>query len=196
MDLCKVHVNATDFRDSQQGLHSRHLFAEVALIEKRPNGAKPLLYQLKKDCFCPLEDAEILRQEFIQLPHPAFLEVGYVIEVNMNKKTILLDDSLLVTYKFLLVVTSIDHYEETSVALHTLKEALLLDVANAKNKILQEHQTAPKLGVPPHNFSVPEPSISKNYKYIEDLVQQKMNDNTSPSEGFEPSIKKLCFLQT
>lgn len=205
MDLPRVQINRSDFRDLKPGLNSQHLFAEVVLIERPPEGGKPMLYQLKKDQISSLHDLDILRQEFIQLPHPAFLQLGHVLEVNMNKKTILMDNNNIVTYKFLLLVASIEHQEETSVALHTLKDALIIDAIDVKNKMSRDEDSHPKFFMHqqkkkqvPHNFSVPEPSISRHYKYIEKVVLHNMPDSSSNdfSHSLNTPIKKLCFLQT
>jgi hypothetical protein len=207
MDLSRVHINRPDFKELKPGINTQHIFAEVVLIERSPQGSKPMLYMLKTDQISSFHDLDILRHEFIKLPHPAFLQLGHVLEVNMNKKTILMDNHNLVTYKFLLLVASIEHTSETNIALHTLKDALLLDAIDIKNKMATTPEPTPhsRFHIPqhkkkqaPHNFTVPEPSLSRNYKYIEDVVHHSMPDSnqTGLSHNLNTSIKKLCFLQT
>lgn len=205
MDLSRLHINRPDFKELKPGINTQHIYAEVVLIERSPQGSKPLLYMLKKDQISSFHDLDILRHEFIKLPHPAFLQLGYVLEVNMNNKTIVMENNNMVTYKFLLLVASIAHEAETNVALHTLKDALLLDAIDIKNKmnstpepVSQSRFNAPqpKKKQAHHNFTVPEPSISRNYKYIENVVQHNMPDSNQSDPSHHTSIKKLCFLQT
>lgn len=202
MDISKMHINRPDFKDLKPGINTHHHYAEVVLIEKSPQGSKPVLYQLKKDQISSFHNLDILRHEFIQLPHPAFLLLGEILDVNMNKKTIVMTNNNLVTYKYMLLVANIEHDEETHVALHTLKDALLMDAMDIRMKIPAGAPSHSRMAVSGQKkmkapqFSVPAPSITKNYKYIENVVQKQMPETPRQvSQHLNTSIKKLCFLQ-
>ena len=197
MDFSRVQVNRLDFRDFRQGLTSQHLFAEVVLLDKSTDGAYPQLYQLCKDRLTPFENLDILRQNFISLPHPAFILVGEIVKIDMAKKTIVLANDNIVTYKFLILVVGHGQRSEASTVLHALKDALILESLNFKSKISKSNSSDTRLHKSserqsPHSFRL----CDSNYHPIEKIAKHKLPDSHSfPGSPHLQTSSKLCFLQ-
>jgi hypothetical protein len=204
MDVSRLQITRPDFKDLKQGLNSQHLFAEVVLVEKSPNGSKPMLYQFVKGQAASFDDLYILRQKFIKLPHPAFLPLGTILEINMARKVIFMNNNNVVTYKCLLIIASLEHEFQGTTVFQALKDAFLLDAINVKDKMSIESLPPSKFTVNPykknhiaHTFNVPNASISRHCRSIAKLVQNKITD-PSPhtlNHNLNNSINKLCFLQ-
>lgn len=201
MDFNQVQISRPQFQDLKKGLHTSHLYAEVVLIDKSPEGPKPRLFQLKKDQLTPFQSMDVLRQEFITLPHPAFILMGEVRDIDTSKKTIIMSNDNIVTYKFLIIVSGLDQTVELTTILHTLKDALMLEAMNVKEKIPMARNPYTRFGLASkkqgHSFSVPSQAIAPQFKYIEQIVQPKIVD-TDPQTllfNLNASSKKLCTLQ-
>jgi hypothetical protein len=134
MEISKVFVTKTELKDLSKGLSSQHFYAEVVLVEQNHGHFYPQLYQLKGDPLTPIESLEKLRQEFTPLDRDSFIQIGEISHVDSNKKLVFLADQTLVSYKYMIIVSSQQNVELSSV-ISTLKDALLLDAMNVQDKI-------------------------------------------------------------
>jgi NADH dehydrogenase FAD-containing subunit len=199
MEFSRVQVSRPSFQDFKKGLDSQHLFAEVVLLDKSTDGAYPQLYQLSKDHLTPFENLEILRQNFISLPHPAFILVGEIIKIDMAKKTIVLTNDNVVTYKFLILVVEHGQRTEISTVLHALKDALILESLDLKSKISQSNSSKTRVHTTPdekkqlvHSFRLGD----SNYQPIEEIAKHKLPDSHfSHNLHHLQTSSKPCFLQ-
>ncbi len=197
-------INRSEFKDPKEGIHThtQRFYVEVVMLDQNPNGSKPVLYQLNSDNLTSFEDLDFLRQEFISLPHPAFTLLGEILEINMARKSIILEDGRGVTYKYLILVAGMDQKDEEGTVLHTLKDALMIDVLNVREIIQEPGMISSPFGKPAgskigHSFCVPAPHALHLRKHLEKIVSDKIHDasQSDPFSTLSPSQKKLCFLQ-
>ena len=203
MDFISRQITRAEFQDMKHGYQTQHLYIEVVMVDQSPDNGKHFLYQLNKDRLTSFDDMDFLRQEFISLPHPAFTLLGQIFEFNINKKTIQLTNGNSVLYKHMILVAGVNQKEEEGTLLQTLKEALMLDALNIKEKILKPRPSYLLSGKghgkqksPSHSFCVPKttPLLQRN---LEKIASDKFNDTTSAQQDYPraSSQKKLCFLQ-
>lgn len=196
-------ISRTEFKDLKHGLQTQHLYIEVVMVDQSPDHGKNVLYQLNKDCLSDFEDMDFLRREFIALPHPAFTLLGQILEFNFSKKTIHLSDGNCVIYKHMILVAGVNQKDEEGTVLQTLKEALMLEALNIREKILKprysyrlSHKEHGKNPSPCHSFCVPKtmPLLQRN---LEKIACDKIHHTSTSQLGYlQPgSQKKLCFLQ-
>jgi hypothetical protein len=203
MDYTRYEINRMEFKDIQNGFKTQHLYIEVVMVDQSPENGKSVLYQLNKDRLTPYDTVDFLRQEFISLPHPAFTLLGHIEEIHFSKKSIRLHDGNSVIYKYMILVAGVNQKEEEGTLLQTLKDALMLDAINVKDKILKpthsyflsgKHNS--KHRAPSHSFCVPKtmPLLQRN---MDKIACDKFSDTTysQPSFGRPSTQKKLCFLQ-
>lgn len=202
MNCQSVEINRSEFKDLKHTQLNQHFYVEVAMIDQNPTGSMPVLYQLNNERFS--EDLDFLRQEFISLPHPAFTLLGEVKEIHMSKKSLTLRNGQSVTYKYLILVAGVDQKDEEATVLHTLKDALMIDVLNVKDKIQEPRQISSFLGKlagkhkkSNHSFCVPSPHAPHLKRNIEKFACDRINETEQidPFVSLTPSQKKLCFLQ-
>lgn len=204
MDFTRVEISRSEFKDLKSKLLTQHLYVEVVMVDQDSEGGNPMLYQLNKDKLSPYESMDFLRQEFIDLPHPAFSLLGNIVDINMNQKSIRLNCGNGVTYKYMILVAGVDQKDETGTVLLTLKEALMMDALNVKEKILKPRHLISFSGKHPsknksqlHSFCVPKSHALLPHKSLEKFACDKISDSTYSQPFFKisPSQKKLCFLQ-
>lgn len=123
-----IGVGANDFQDPPS---SKHIFAEVILINNEADGLHPLLYQLKSKTV----DAETLFNspaQHLYLPHDAFVMIGSVTLIDKKKKQIVIKDKSdlrhekTVSYKHLIIASKMrsgEEQDEFAIAIHALVEA-------------------------------------------------------------------------
>jgi|688.fasta_scaffold07306_6 hypothetical protein len=183
----RVFISKPEFKELSKGLTSQHFHAEVILID-RSSPALPQVYQLKADHLPYLMDQNILT-----LTRDAFINIGDLLELDTYKKTVRLTEQNLVTYKYLIDFTGGDLPLELSAALHTLKEALLLENCQIKNKLPKKKTDSSQ---PISRSSMTEkPNDSKN---IEKMVQMKIAakaKETSTKGDLSSSTKSLCQVR-
>ena len=135
MEISKIFVVHSELTDLNKGLDSQHFYAEVVLLEQNLGYFHPQLYCLKSTPLTPIENLEKLRREFIPLHRDAFIQIGEISHIETHKKLVYLADNKLVSYKYMIIVSPQHQMDELSTVLSTLKDALLLDAMNVKDRI-------------------------------------------------------------
>jgi hypothetical protein len=190
MEIPKVLISRTEFKDLRQGLCTEHFYAEVVLID-RSNDAIPQVYQLKAGYISSL-DPYTLRHDFHTYKKDAFLIIGELLKIDADQRNIYLTNDNLVTYKYLINFSGNEHPLELSTALNTLKDALLLESLNIKARISTESQSTTNNEVTTHTFS----ECSDESKTIDKIVQPRMGKNSdSFSNDITTTAKSRCQIQ-
>lgn len=189
MEIPKVLVDRTEFKDLRGGLSSQHLHAEVILID-RSNSATPQVYQLSPECISTL-DPYSLRTDFHSYKNDAFFYIGDLLSLDIPKRHIYLTNHNFITYKYLINFSADEHPLELSAALTTLKNALLLDALKIQERILNDQKQIQKQAVS-HSFS----EGSNESKEIEKIAKPQMEKSKSPySNDIAATAKTRCQIK-
>ena len=123
--------------------------------------------------------------------------IGEALQVDPEKKLIVLTDDNLVTYKYLIVVASPCHAGEFNAFLPTLKDVLLLEAMNAKAKI----SDVSKGTKPSPFFNKPAPDFTasgepkEEAKNLSPLMKDRIPAEAAPT-GQGVNAKRLCQVKT
>ncbi len=197
MDFSQVFIPRAEFRDFRKGLASQHCHSEVVIIDRSPTGAAHQVYQLKAEYMNFCDNLSYLRQEFQRLDHDAFIVMGELQEVAMAKKVIVLTNGNVITYKYLILFNGNEQPIELETALHALKDALLIDAINIKDKLKVALSPYTPFGIsmpnetPSHTYSSNQDSNSID-KVAQPLMQQQ-GDSLSIDIG--ANARSLCQVQ-
>ena len=134
MEFSNLYVPRSEFKDYRKGLSTQHSYADVVIIDRSPTGAKNQVYQLKSDIF-NYDNLSQIRFEFQRLNRDAFIAMGDLLEMKTSDKTILLTNGDTVTYKYLILFNGNEQPIELETSLHALKDALLIEAINVKEKL-------------------------------------------------------------
>jgi len=133
VDLGNAHVIGVGINGYPESPASKHVFADIVLMNKDIDGVHPLLFELKKNALDPNHLIDEPNPRF-HLPADAFLMIGDVISINKKKKQILIKDKndliheKTVTYKHLIISSKTRQghsceQNEFEAAIHALLEA-------------------------------------------------------------------------
>ena len=121
MEFEKAVIIGVSPQNYQNTISSKHMVAEVVLIDKSQSALRPLLYQLKKNSLSETSvDKAIQDGGLVSVDRDAFMMVGEVLSIDKKKKMIHLSNQNTVSYKHLIVAND----EEFSHAIHALIDAL------------------------------------------------------------------------
>ena len=151
MELSQAFVPRAEFKDYRKMPTNQHFHADVVIIDRSTTGAAHQVYQLKAEYLNFYEDLLLLRQEFTRLNRDAFIVLGDLLKIEMSKKVIALTNNNIISYKYLLLFNGIEQPIELETALHTLKDALLIEATKIKDRLNLE----PALHATAHTYSIP-----------------------------------------
>lgn len=188
-------IIGADFKDFHGFQQSRHLFAEVVLLNSSDPNLESCLYQLKKDQSPTDEDVQGLKQGILALQGDPFIMLGVIQHIDRQKKHIVLDNGNLVSYKYLIMLGGPKKEGAPFLeSLQTLLYALLVsrkvpDIMHiiGKQGNADTHQTLNQ-----HSTF----TQSLNPAIIEAIVKEKLSENDLQSpHNLLDVIKKFCQVQ-
>jgi hypothetical protein len=184
MDFPQFNISRTEFKDFRRAPLSQHAHVEVALIDRSQQGPFAQVFQLNNEYAIFADQLDKLRQEIANFRQEAFSLVGEALQIDLEKKMITLVDDNILTYRYLIVVSSPCQAGELNAFLPTLKDVLLLEAMNAKAKIAV--QPSPRS---------PFQAQESHSKKLTPLVQEKIAPQDAPSS---PNVnpKRLCQVKT
>lgn len=192
MNFIKATIIGVDFKDLQHPPTSKHIFAEVVLIDRSVPEMDASLYRLADD-EAPKEGDLIAGSGFTPVTPEAFAMVGVVESINRDKKLICLKSSqseqdagssITVAYKHLIIASGLNHAllgktsaEEFSAGLSALWSGLKLhDIVPSQLAFLERQPSK----VRDHAFA---PNLKSEQALspaaIEEIVRAHMGSKTS-----------------
>jgi len=188
-------IIGADFKDFHGFHQSRHLFAEVVLLNSADPSLESCLYQLKKDQATDDEDVQGLKQGILALQGDPFIMLGAIQSIDKSRKHIILENGNLVGYKYLIMIGGQKKEEAPFIkSLQTLLYALLVSkkVPDIMNIIGKQGNGEASQNLAHHSSS----TQSLTPASIEAIVKEKLSENDLQSpHNLLDVIKKFCQVQ-
>ncbi len=189
MDFPQFQIARPEFKDFRRPNYSQHAHVEVALIDRSQHGVFHHVFQLNNSAIINIDQIDRLKQEIANLDRDAFTFIGEAIQVDMDKKMILLSGNNTITFRYLIVVSSPFHAGEFNAFLTALKDSLLLEALNARAKIGESKKQTQQ------GFSAIEDSSPNK---VSPVVQKRMAQVDLPDASANHAVnpKHICQVKT
>lgn len=186
MELGKVSISRSEFKDHYKGSRQQHLFCEVLLLDKSSANTRPRVFQLHDSMRPSLENLYTL-QNFSGRFEDAFILAGELLELDMEKKIVRLNNDLAYSYGRLITATTHMDSLEISTLLITLKNALLLEALRLEQK----------MGKVENNKSTHSYTLQASSDELEKIVHPCIDSNRQNHgcPDIASSSKTLCQVQ-
>lgn len=173
---------------------SQHVYLDVVLMDRSQHGVFPHVFQLNNENVSSLDQLDQLRQKIASFHQDAFTFLGEALQVDSDKKLITLTDDNIITYKYLIVVSTPCRAGELNAFLPTLKDVLLLETLNVHAKLAQSRA---KRSPSPFQKSEPINAVEEKSSStkLNPIVQKNIAaDAQSSNASVQP--KRLCQFKT
>jgi hypothetical protein len=136
MEFPNFQISRPEFKELRRQPLSQHVYVDVALLDQSHITFHREVFQLNTQFLASIDQIDRLKQEIANLHRDSITFLGEAIEVNTEKKTILLKEGNLITYKYLIMLTAA-RAGDFNASLQTLKDVVLLEALNARAKIAE-----------------------------------------------------------
>ena len=196
MDFPQFNIARTELKDLRRPALSQHVHLDVVLIDRSQQGVFPHVFQLNNENVSNLDQLDLLRQKIASFHLDAFTYLGEALQVDTDKKMITLTDDNMITYKYLIVVSSPCHARELNAFLPTLKDVLLLETLNIQAKLNQDKsKSLPAPFQKNQSASLHAKDESHTSTKLVPIAQKSI---ASPDVAVQTSVhpKRLCQVKT